>query len=56
MRAKSEGAGAVTSAAARPSDIGAIEKRFNALYAKGDYAGALVEGQKLETAVKARWE
>jgi tetratricopeptide (TPR) repeat protein len=40
--------------AARPSDIGAIEKRFDALFTKGDYAGALVEGQKLAAAVKAR--
>ena len=39
---------------ARPSDIDAIENRFNVLYARGDYAGALAEGQKLEAAVKAR--
>jgi CHAT domain-containing protein/tetratricopeptide (TPR) repeat protein len=39
---------------ARPSDIGAIQKRFDALVAAHDYAGALVEAQKLEAAVKAR--
>jgi tetratricopeptide (TPR) repeat protein len=47
-------AGAVTSAAARTSDIGAILKRFDALYAKGDCAGALVEGQKFEAAGRMR--
>jgi tetratricopeptide (TPR) repeat protein/CHAT domain-containing protein len=43
-----------TPVSARPSDIGAVQKRFDALYAKGDYAGALVEGQKREAAGRMR--
>src|SRR5208283_3756030 len=39
---------------ARQPDIAAMAKRFAALNDKGDYAGALIEGQKLEAAVQAR--
>src|SRR5262245_37874461 len=35
-------------------DIAAIEKRYQELYAAGNYAAALVEAQKYEAAVKAR--
>ena len=39
---------------AQQADIVAIDKRVRELHAAGDYAGALVEAQKLESAVKAR--
>jgi tetratricopeptide (TPR) repeat protein len=44
----------VSPALARQPDIAAAEKQFDALDAARDYACALVEGQKLEAAVKAR--
>jgi len=46
---------AVAPAAAQQGDARAIHKRFNALYDAGDYPAALVEAQKLETAVRARF-
>jgi tetratricopeptide (TPR) repeat protein len=36
-------------------DLNAILKRFNDLYAAGNYPAALVEAQKLEAGVKARF-
>lgn len=44
----------VSPASAQQPDIAAAEKRFDALVAAHDYAGALVEGQKLEAVIKAR--
>src|SRR5260370_35807291 len=41
---------------AQPADIGALEQRYNALLDSGDYAGALVQAQKLEAAIKARFD
>ncbi|MBC9883386.1 CHAT domain-containing protein [Bradyrhizobium sp. INPA01-394B] len=46
---------AVPPAAAQRADIETVQKRFNALLAAGKYADALVEWQKLEAAVKARF-
>ena len=42
-------------AAAQQGDLNAIEKRFNEFYAAGDYPAALVEAQKFEAGVKARF-
>jgi tetratricopeptide (TPR) repeat protein len=42
-------------AAAQQGDLDAIQKRFSDLYAAGNYAAALVEAQKLEVGVKARF-
>jgi tetratricopeptide (TPR) repeat protein len=46
---------AMAPAAAQPDDLNAIEKRFNQFYAAGDYPAALMEAQKLEVAVQARF-
>ena len=46
---------AAASAAAQQADIGAIEKRYNDFYAAQNYAAALIEAQKLEAAVKAKF-
>ncbi|WP_439407713.1 tetratricopeptide repeat protein [Bradyrhizobium sp. DASA03076] len=46
---------AVAPAAAQRADIETVQKRFNTLLAAGKYDDALVEWQKLETAVKARF-
>src|SRR2546430_596055 len=40
---------------AQQTDLNAILKRFNELYAAGNYDAALVEGQKLEVGVKAQF-
>lgn len=45
----------VSPAAAQRNDIEAVQKRFNALLGAGKYADALVEWQKLEAAVRARF-
>ena len=42
-------------AAAQQGDLGATLRRFNELYAAGNYPAALVEAQKLEAGVKARF-
>jgi CHAT domain-containing protein/tetratricopeptide (TPR) repeat protein len=42
-------------AAAQQGDLNAILRRFNELYAAGNYPAALVEAQKLEVGVKARF-
>src|SRR5262249_43871883 len=39
-------------AAAQQADVAAAQKRFQDLYAAGDYAGALAEAQKAEAAAK----
>src|ERR1700704_3847853 len=39
-------------AVAQPSDVAAAQKRFQDLYAAGDYSAALAEGQKTEAAAK----
>ena len=46
---------AMAPAAAQQGDLNAILKRFNELYAAGNYPAALVEAQKLEAVVKARF-
>ena len=46
---------AVTPAASQQGDPVAIQKRFNELYAAGNYPAALVEAQKLEAGFKARF-
>src|SRR5581483_2000200 len=46
---------AVPPVAAQRADIETVQKRFNALLGAGKYADALVEWQKLEAAVKARF-
>jgi len=46
---------AFTPAAAQQADLNAIYKRFNELYEAGNYPAALVEAQKFEAAVKARF-
>ena len=46
---------AVPPAAAQRTDIETVQKRFNALLGAGKYADALVEWQKLEAAVRARF-
>jgi CHAT domain-containing protein/tetratricopeptide (TPR) repeat protein len=46
---------AVMPVAAQQGDLNAILKRVNELVAAGDYPAALVEAQKLETGVKARF-
>ena len=45
----------VAPAAAQQSDLNAILKRFEELYAAGNYPAALVEAQKFEAGVKARF-
>ena len=42
-------------AAAQQGDLNAILRRFNELYDAGNYAAALVEAQKHEAGVKARF-
>jgi CHAT domain-containing protein/Tfp pilus assembly protein PilF len=42
-------------AAAQQGDLNAIVKRFNEFYNAGNYAAAIVEGQKLEAGIKARF-
>src|SRR6266446_2462747 len=42
-------------AAAQQGDLDASLRRFNELYAAGNYPAALVEAQKLEAGVKARF-
>ena len=44
-----------TPAATQQGDLDAIDKRFSDLYAAGNYAAALVEAQKAEALVKARF-
>ena len=44
-----------TPAATQQGDLNAINKRFSDLYAAGNYAAALVEAQKAEALVKARF-
>jgi CHAT domain-containing protein/Tfp pilus assembly protein PilF len=46
---------AMAPAAAQQGDLNAIQKRYNELYAAGNYGAALVEAQKLEAVVKARF-
>lgn len=46
---------AVAPAAAQRADMETVQKHFNALLAAGKYEDALVEWQKLEAAVKARF-
>ena len=46
---------AMAPAAAQQDDLNAIEKRFNQFYAAGDYPAALMEAQKLEVTVQARF-
>jgi tetratricopeptide (TPR) repeat protein len=46
---------AVAPAASRQGDPVAIQKRFDELYAAGNYPAALVEAQKLESEIKARF-
>jgi hypothetical protein len=46
---------AIVTAAAQQGDLDAILRHFKELYAAGDYAAALVEAQKLEPMVKARF-
>ena len=46
---------AMAPAAAQQGDLDAIFKRFNELYAAGNYPAALVEAQKLEAMAKARF-
>ena len=46
---------AMAPAAAQQGDLNAINKRFSELYAAGNYPAALMEAQKLEAAVKARF-
>src|SRR5215471_6686276 len=45
---------ALAPAAAQKGDLEAIVKRYDQLFAAGNYPAALVEAQKLEAAVKAR--
>jgi tetratricopeptide (TPR) repeat protein len=45
----------IAPAVAQQGDLNAIFKRFNELYAAGNYPAALVEAQKFEAAVKARF-
>jgi CHAT domain-containing protein/tetratricopeptide (TPR) repeat protein len=45
---------AMAPAAAQQGDLNAIHRRYDELYAAGNYAAALVEAQKLEAGVKAR--
>jgi tetratricopeptide (TPR) repeat protein len=45
----------IAPAAAQQGDLNAIFKRFNELYAAGNYPAALVEAQKFEAVVKARF-
>ena len=44
-----------TPAATQQGDLDAIQKQFSDLYAAGNYAAALVEAQKAEALVKARF-
>ena len=46
---------AMAPAAAQQGDLDATFKRYNELYAAGNYAAALVEAQKFEAGVKARF-
>src|SRR5271166_2817259 len=46
---------AVAPAAAEQGDLDAMLRRFDELYAAGNYPAALVEAQKLEAVVKARF-
>ncbi len=46
---------AMTPAAAQQGDLGATLRRFNELYATGNYSAALVEAQKVEAMAKARF-
>jgi hypothetical protein len=46
---------AMAPAAAQQGNLDAIYKRYNELYAAGNYAAALVEAQKFEAGVKARF-
>ena len=46
---------AMAPAAAQQGDLNAILKQFSELYAAGNYPAALVEAQKLEARVKARF-
>src|SRR5208337_2528773 len=46
---------AIAPAAAQQDDLNAIYKRFSELRTAGNYAAALVEAQKYEAAVKARF-
>src|SRR3954447_22443856 len=45
-------ASAPSQAVAQPIDVAAAQKRFQDLYAAGDYAAALAEAQKTEAAAK----
>jgi CHAT domain-containing protein/tetratricopeptide (TPR) repeat protein len=45
----------LTPASAQQSDIDTTLKRFTELYSAGNYAAALIEGQKLEAAARARF-
>jgi tetratricopeptide (TPR) repeat protein len=45
----------VAPAAAQQGDLNTIQKRFSELYAAGNYPAALIEAQKLEAQVKARF-
>src|SRR5215475_7403203 len=53
MLALALGVIALPPASAQQADIAASQKRFNDLYAKGDYPAALVEAQKLESPPQA---
>ena len=54
MLALALGVIALPPASAQQTDIAASQKRFNDLYAKGNYPAALLEAQKLESLVKAQ--
>jgi len=54
MLALALGVIALSPVSAQQADIAASQKRFNELYAKGNYPAALLEAQKLEALVKAR--
>ena len=47
--------GAVATASAELADINTINKAFRDHYARGNYSAALIEAQKAEQAVKARF-
>jgi hypothetical protein len=45
----------LVAATAQQDDLNAIQTRINELYAAGNYAAALVEAQKLEAGIRARF-
>jgi tetratricopeptide (TPR) repeat protein len=47
--------GAVATASAQLADINAINKAFRHHYSRGNYSAALIEAQKAEQVVKARF-